>query len=265
MMNNANANLEQRALALARDFRAAGYTVVQAMEMLQRTLNAGYGIRLTAHELEALTHPVGRGNAEIIEKIEADCLTEQEFNMNPGDKTHLSIDPLAPRSYRNPSTIYASDMTKAEFFHHTEQIAFLKNASDHNAGYDFVAVTEYIPEDGDVCFRLCQQKVGETPLNDGNSEKGANRSARFISQKLIEAAGVLEERMEKLYDVRASIGLEVHSLSPVRATARQRFQRNQIELFDATRIWDEVWTDEVKQNLLKIHGPRRAKGLGTVL
>lgn len=257
---------EQRITDCVRALHAEGFTMQQLTVAFENALRREYNQALSAQQLQALRSPQGRGNVEIIERIEADCLASRK-NMpgQPQNKTNICVDDLDPGGVRRPAILYTSDSTRREFFDAATNTTVFNNSTQHNAGADLVYLQNYNPDERSVELVLVQQKVGATPLRNGRSATNANRSAYFISTGLEQSEQFHIERLEEEYDVFARCKLEVHTTSPVGATARDEFRRHGVELYDSTRMWNEVWSEQIKATLVQLHGAQRAKGLGVLL
>jgi hypothetical protein len=252
--------------AIVSRLQRSGYTMNDTNDLFQQVLGHFYQPNLQPHQIEAIRKPgANRTAAEIIERLEADCLTQKVFGKPPPQqKTHMSLDVLTNKSLRHGHIVYANDLDKNEFFEHAQEAVFC-NSSNHNKGYDLQYVPQYDRDDGTAVVKLVQQKVGATPIGNGKTADNKNRSATLISQGLQEGAEKLSAALETLFDVRSRVSVQIHTASPVRYNARNQFLRDGVELYDATRLWDEVWTEEVKNALINCHGAQRAKGFGVVL
>lgn len=248
------------------DLRKAGYSFNQVADMFEKATRAAYAMTLLPEEIEALRRPVGRAAAEHVERIEARCLSENlHMTGQPNNKTVLSLDNLAPKAYRSPTTLYIDGCDKTSFFAEADGTVVFTNATQHNLGADLVYFDNYNREERTARVTLVQQKVGKTPLGNGTGKTNENRSADPICMKLYDAAKIVRERLETEYDVRAECRLQVHTTSAVRPSARARFEHHKVTLVDATDMWSSVWTQPVKDTIVHIHGPTAAKGLGVLL
>lgn len=258
--------VNQELYAVIKRLQTKGISLGQMHKQIELALCSVYAPGLLPEQLDALHSPTGRTSVEIIERLECECLNKTN-NLEPvtGDFTHFNGNDKANNKTKRRTVMYMQDYECNAFFSAVSDKSYMLNLTNHNAGYDLIRFCDWNPEKMTARGVFVQQKIGNTPLNNAKSESNANRSATFISSKLKDAANDLKKTIARLFGVTLKVDLQVHTTSGVNASARKEFDRNEIELLDATDLWDEVWTQTVKSALITLHGKQKAIGFGRVL
>lgn len=244
--------------------KSRGLSFAQARKAIEEVLCLLYMPGLSSLQMNALSFPQGRTAVEIIEKLECTCLNEiNELDEIDGGFTHFNSD--AKGRKRTNNVMYMDDYECDVFFDAVSDKSFMLNMTNHNAGYDLIRFCDWDPDAMTASAILVQQKIGNTPLNNAKTEANANRSATFICAKLKDAAKALRKKVALSFGVTLNITLQIHTTSGVNPAARREFNKNDVELFDATDLWDYVWTPDVKSALVSLYGKQKARGFGRIL
>ncbi len=235
----------------------AGVTYDEALAALRKSYVSA---DLSPSVLEALHHPTIKANVQTIEGLEADALTKL-WSWPSHSASHCDLNNT---KRRNSHTVYVRDQTRREFAREMIETRVFLSATQHNLGADMIEFTSFDIDDC-IYVTLVQQKIGKASIHAGASAANANRSMRFIADKLDLAGDLVAACLEEEFDMSVAVSYRLDTVSPVNAPARAHAARKDVEIYDASYLWKNVWPESVKEALISIHGKDKAKGFGNVL
>jgi hypothetical protein len=206
--------------------------------------------------MQALRTPFAKSSTELIEALEADCLAAAfGWNHAAGRKKMISF-AAAPRRNPNADVVYVPSLATLAALDRAVTGQVFRSATQHNLGCDLVYFEHIDAEKATASIVLIQLKIGATPICNAAEGSNDNRSMRAIANKLHAIGATIAAALAAQYDIEVTVRHELHTTSRLLQPARNEATNRGIEVYDAAKLWQDVWSADVKTLLHGLYGRR---------
>jgi len=236
--------------------RKRGLTSAQMMAACQLEIDRQCRGTLTVPQWNALREPSAKHNAEQLERMVAEGLSDQ-YQIKDG-LVRCTFDRVSGRTARREDTVYVFDFDDADQL--AEQLAqcpFL-NTTRHNLGFDVGVLTRYKKRDQRFYFALHQVKMGATPIGCAQGASNSNSSMLSIADKFGKIEEIITNSISDAVDGDVVFERVVDTTRPVIDNARRHAHHTDVEIVGPTKLWDEIWRRPVRNGLVAIYGQEKA-------